>query len=129
MTANEYVDAAMETNDYRSLDRLSESIRRFHGMSLVEIDIGSLLLGCLGLSGEVGEFNDLIKKWLFNHSEIDQEHVKKEIGDILWYIACICDSFNWDLEEIMQMNLDKLKKRYPNGFTVKAANNRKEGDI
>ena len=61
----------------------------------------------------------------------DEEHAKKELGDVMWYIAMICESFDWSLEEIMSMNIDKLIARYPisEGFTVERANHRKEGDI
>lgn len=48
---------------------------------------------CLGLSGEVGEFNDMIKKWIFHEKEFDEEHAKKEMGDVMWYIAMMCHTF------------------------------------
>ena len=71
----------------------------------------------------------MIKKWVFHEKEIDIEHLKKECGDILWYIAMVCQSFNWDMNEIMQMNIDKLKARYPDGFDTVRANNRKGNDV
>lgn len=87
------------------------------------------LTGALGLSGEAGELNDLVKKWIFHKKPLDREHMKKEIGDVCWYIADICHSMGFDLGEIFQMNIDKLKARYPEGFSEQRANNRSEGDI
>lgn len=92
-------------------------------------NIGGVLNGCLGLSGEVGEFNDLMKKSIFHEKPLDVDHAKKEIGDVMWYIAMICHSFGWNLDEIMQMNIDKLKARYPDGFSVENSLYRKEGDV
>lgn len=126
MTGNEYQIAASETNDGNSTDRLTnwtENNRQFIK------DVGGILNACLGLSGEVGEFNDMIKKWIFHEKDFDLTHAKKELGDIMWYIAQMCESFDWDLDEIMSMNIKKLKARYPDGFDVNKANNRKAGDI
>lgn len=64
-----------------------------------------------------------------HEKELDTEHVKKEIGDICWYIAMMCESFGFSMDEILQMNIDKLKARYPEGFDTVRANNRKDGDI
>ena len=93
------------------------------------LDIGGIFNSCLGLSGEVGEFNDMIKKWIFHEKQLDIDHAKKEAGDICWYLAMLCESFGWSLDEIMQMNVDKLKARYPDGFDIERANHRMDGDI
>lgn len=127
MNGTEYQALAMRTNDGKASDRLEDII---DSLSRYDIpDIGGILNACLGLSGEVGEFNDMIKKWIFHEKEIDIEHLKKECGDILWYIAMLCHSFNWNMDEIMQMNIEKLKARYPEGFDVDKANNRKSEDV
>lgn len=123
MVANEYQKLAMRTNDGKATERLSEKIET------VEHDIGGIFNAALGLSGEIGEFNDLLKKWVFHEKELDVEHAKKEIGDIMWYVAMMCHSFGWELNDILQMNVDKLKARYPDGFDVNLANHRKENDI
>lgn len=127
MTGAEYQKLAMRTNDGKGLERLESSVEycKYFGKP----DIGGILNACLGLSGEVGEFNDIIKKWIFHKKPTDMEHLKKECGDILWYVAMMCESFGWSMDEIMQMNIDKLKARYPEGFSIERANNRKEGDI
>ncbi len=89
---------------------------------------GGLLNGCLGLSGEAGELNDC-KKVDLPQKPLDREHMKKEIGDVCWYIADICHSMGFNLDEIFQMNIDKLKPDTREGFSEQRANNRSEGDI
>lgn len=137
MHGKEYVKLAMRTNDRKATDRLEEQIWINYfmdkdGYMILDedgIDLGGVFNACLGLSGEVGELNDMIKKWIFHEKPFDEVHAKKELGDVLWYVAMMCHSFGWDLDEIMQMNVDKLKARYPQGFSVELANNRKDGDI
>lgn len=124
MTPNEYQELAMRTNDGNANCRLRQA-----QVDNIEYDLGGIFNACLGLSGEVGEFNDMIKKWVFHGKELDVEHLKKECGDILWYIAMMCHSFNWNMEEIMEMNIEKLKSRYPYGFDTVLANHRKENDV
>lgn len=124
MTANEYQELAMRTNDGKATKRLTGKLE-----TPSKYDIGSVLNAALGLSGEVGEFNDILKKWIFHQKDIDIDHAKKELGDIMWYVAMMCHSFGWELDDILQMNVDKLKSRYPDGFDVNLANHRKENDI
>lgn len=127
MEAKEYQNLAMRTNDGKGTDRLLDWTNVDANGKIK--DPGELLNGCLGLSGEAGELNDLVKKWIFHKKPLDREHMKKEIGDVCWYIADICHSMGFDLGEIFQMNIDKLKARYPEGFSEQRANNRSEGDI
>lgn len=137
MKGNEYQKLAMRTNDKKNVDRLTNKILDLHKFNpdipgwdkTGTFDIGGILNACLGLSGEVGEVNDMIKKWIFHESSLALDHLAKEIGDVMWYVALICDSFGFNLEEIMQMNVDKLLKRYQNGFDVYEANHRKSDDI
>lgn len=135
MNANKYQKLAMRTNDGKASDRLIGKMKEYDMKFANDhsdndcVDIGGIFNACLGLSGEVGEFNDMIKKWVFHEKELDMEHAKKEAGDILWYVVMLCESFGWNMEEIMQMNVDKLKARYPEGFDVERANNRAEGDV
>lgn len=123
MNGNEYQKLAMRTNDGLSTERLEGYI--FDDL----IDIGGILNGCLGLAGETGELLDMIKKWIFHNKEFDYEHAKKELGDVCWYIAMIAQSFGWNLDEIMKMNIDKLKARYPEGFDTELSNHRKDDDV
>lgn len=139
MTGSEFQKSAMRTNDGKCTERLINKLNKhvaYLGKSgcvpmlqNIDVDLGGIFNASLGLSGEVGELNDMIKKWVFHEKELDIDHAKKEIGDILWYVAMMCESFGWNFDEIMQMNIDKLKARYPEGFDVELANNRKEGDI
>lgn len=135
MNANKYQKLAMRTNDGKASDRLIGKMQEYdmkfssERINKESVDIGGIFNACLGLSGEVGEFNDMIKKWVFHEKELDMEHAKKEAGDILWYVVMLCESFGWNMDEIMQMNVDKLKARYPEGFDVERANNRAEGDV
>lgn len=94
-----------------------------------KIEVMGLLQSGSYIDRETGELNDLVKKWIFHKKPLDREHIKKEIGDVCWYIADICHSMGFDLGEIFQMNIDKLKARYPEGFSEQRANNRSEGDI
>lgn len=140
MTGLKYQVLAMRTNDKLSSMRLISELDKHTDVKLVgdddtyevtakKIDLGGVLNASLGLSGEVGEFNDMIKKWIFHNKPLDEVHLQKELGDICWYIALMAESFGWDLEEIMEKNIDKLMARYPEGFDTERANNRKEGDV
>lgn len=136
MTGNEYQKLAMRTNDGKTTERLLDKIDMIDffkqargGRDAENYDFGGILNACLGLSGEVGEFNDMIKKWVFHEREMEVEHAKKEAGDIAWYLAMLCESFGWDLDEIFRINVEKLKARYPEGFDTYLANHRAEGDV
>lgn len=87
------------------------------------------LNGVLGLAGESGECADLVKKYLFQGHELDREHLAKELGDVAWYLAVTAYDIGYDLDTIFQMNVDKLRARYPSGFDAERSRNREEGDI
>ena len=78
-----------------------------------------LINGVMGLCGESGEAIDIVKKHLAQGHELDREHLIKELGDIAWYLAEAATALDLPLEQIFQENIDKLKKRYPEGFEVK----------
>jgi len=71
----------------------------------------------LGLTGEAGEVADLIKKGIFHHHGLDMPAIEKELGDTLWYLAAICTTLDLDLSKIMEANIEKLRIRYPNGYS------------
>lgn len=75
----------------------------------------------LGLTGEAGEFADLMKKVHGHGHELDLEKAKKELGDVLWYLAVLADSLGLTLSEVAKANVAKLRARYPDGFTVAAS--------
>jgi NTP pyrophosphatase (non-canonical NTP hydrolase) len=80
----------------------------------------------LGIAGEAGEVADDIKKAVYHQHGIDPERLAKELGDALWYIAVAGDCIGYPLSTIMAMNIEKLQKRYPDGFTVDASINRED---
>lgn len=88
-----------------------------------------LLNGLMGLNGEAGEAIDILKKHLFQGHELDTEHMAKELGDVAWYLAVSANAIGYDLETIMQMNVDKLKARYPDGFDAEHSLRRNQDDI
>jgi len=90
--------------------------------SMTEKDM--ILNGVLGLNGEAGEVADHIKKVRFQGHEMNKAHLADELGDILWYIAIMSEGLGFKLSEVMEMNVEKLKKRYPDGFSVEKSVNR-----
>ena len=96
------------------------------------VEPSRLLTAGIGLSGEVGEFNDIVKKCIFQGKELDDDvvnHLRKELGDIMWYVAQGCIALDTNIEEIIEMNTAKLKDRYPGGFSEFRSDNRDEDDI
>ncbi|WP_307745924.1 MazG nucleotide pyrophosphohydrolase domain-containing protein [uncultured Phascolarctobacterium sp.] len=87
-----------------------------------------------GMVGEIGEIHALYQKLYQGHT-VDNEHLKKEVGDLLWFIAEFCTANymlyggDWSLENIARMNVEKLKARYPDGFDAEHSLHRKAGDI
>ena len=96
-------------------------------------DIPHLLTAALGLAAESGEFTEVVKKIILQGKPYNEEnvfHMKRELGDICWYIAQACMALDTSFDEIMEMNVDKLKARYPGGeFDVHKSENRAEGDL
>ena len=79
------------------------------------------LLGAIGLNGEAGEVNEIIKKCTWHNKPIDPDDLAHELGDVCWYVAYLAYHLGYSFEQILQMNIDKLKERYPNGFPNKLA--------
>lgn len=88
-----------------------------------------VLQGVMGLCGESGECIDIVKKYIFQSHPFDKEHLAKELGDVAWYLAVCADAIGYDLESILQMNVDKLRARYPDKFDPELSQHRKDGDI
>ena len=112
MTINEYQYAALRT---AQTDKLTAN----------EL----LLNSALGLCGESGEVADIVKKHRFQGHDIDIEHIAKELGDVAWYLAVGAYAIGLDLETIFRMNIDKLKARYPNGFSTDRSLHRDKNDV
>ena len=87
---------------------------------------GMLANGALGLSGESGEWADIVKKHLFQGHELDSEKLAKELGDVAWYLALASYAIGYSLEAILAMNIDKLYKRYPDGFSAERSIHREK---
>ena len=98
-----------------------------------ECNVPQLLTAALGLTAESGEFTEVVKKIILQGKPYNEDnvfHMKRELGDICWYIAQACMALDTSFDEIIEMNVDKLKKRYPGGeFDVSKSEHRKEGDI
>ena len=88
-----------------------------------------LINSVMGLCGESGEAIDIVKKWFAHGHELDKEHLKKELGDIAWYLAEAATALDVPLEDVLQANIDKLRKRYPEGFDKERSINRTQGDL
>lgn len=80
----------------------------------------------LGLAGESGECVDHVKKWQFHNHLLDVDELCKELGDVMFYATMMCNALNISLESVIQKNMDKLNKRYPDGFSAEKSINRKE---
>ena len=90
-----------------------------------------LLQGVMGMSGESGEALDIVKKIMFQGHELNEatkEHLIRELGDVLWYVATTAEALDVPLETVMQVNIDKLRARYPMAFDSERSQHREEGD-
>lgn len=118
MQANHYQMKALETENWD------------HGDNYVEdcIQCARLMQGLMGLSGESGEAMDILKKHLFQGHPLDREHLVLELGDVAWYLAISADALGYTLDDIFAENIEKLRRRYPNGFEANRSMYRQEGD-
>lgn len=83
-----------------------------------------IVWNAVGLAGEAGEVAELVKKGIFHQHGLDRDKLKKELGDVVWYVAALCTRVGLDMEEVMQANIDKLMQRYPEGYTSVASQQR-----
>lgn len=81
----------------------------------------------LGIAGEAGDVAGCIKK-TFSHDNNQKSGIRENLGDVMWYIAMICEFFGWNLEDIMKENIEKLRRRHPEGFSHRFARERKRKD-
>jgi NTP pyrophosphatase (non-canonical NTP hydrolase) len=117
-----------QSRDYAAL------LTRMNSLELEDdCNIPQLLTAALGLTAESGEFTEVVKKIILQGKPYNEDnvfHMKRELGDICWYIAQACMALDTSFDEIIEMNVDKLKARYPGGeFDVHKSENRKEGDL
>lgn len=128
---NKYKDfvcavTSQESNNIRKLtDKLHELDRK--------INISLLMTGGIGLASEGGEFNEIVKKCVFQGKPLDDDtifHMKRELGDIMWYWVNSCRALELDPNDVIAENVKKLESRYPDGeFDVFYSENRKDGDL
>ena len=115
------------STDYAAL------MSRLTALEAEDADTCKLLTAALGLTAESGEFTEVVKKILLQGKPYTEEnifHMKRELGDICWYLAQACMALDTTFDEIIEMNVDKLKARYPGGdFDVHKSENRKDGDV
>ncbi len=109
MQINEYQNLAMKT--------LNKNLKKE--------DV--LINGVMGLCGESGEVIDIVKKHLHQGHQLNKEDIIKELGDVAWYLAEVAYAIDVDLETVLIKNIEKLKKRFPNGFEVAKSINREDG--
>lgn len=103
----------MNASDYQYLASRTLIDRPDFEISDEEIMI---VWNALGLAGEAGEVAESIKKGIFHQHGLDHEKLKKELGDVCWYIAALCTKLDLDLNEVMAANIEKLRIRYPDGY-------------
>jgi NTP pyrophosphatase (non-canonical NTP hydrolase) len=125
----EFVDAvtSKESQDY------SHFTARLFQLEREGFPTQRLLTSAVGMSAEAGEFTEVVKKIIFQGKPVNEDnlfHLKRELGDILWYVAQACIGLDISFDEVLQMNIDKLKSRYPGGeFDAHYSENRKDGDV
>ena len=128
---NKYKDfvqavTSAESNNKRSLTKRLDSLDN-------KVNISLLMTGAIGLSSEGGEFSEIVKKCVFQGKSMDDEtifHMKRELGDIMWYWISACRALDLDPNEVVEENVNKLKARYPGGeFDVHYSENRQKDDL
>ena len=130
---NKYAEfvLAICSNQSKNSEDFVEHVRKLHNTTNVNIPL--LLTSGIGLASEGGEFNEIVKKIFFQGKPLDEDnifHMKRELGDIMWYWMNACRALNLDPNEVIAENVNKLEKRYPGGsFDVLYSENRKEGDL
>ena len=130
---NKNLDFVTEVTSLPSTD-LAALLSRITELDIEQdADVPRLLTAALGLTSESGVFTEVVKKIILQGKPYNEEnifHMKRELGDICWYLAQACMALDTTFDEIIEMNVDKLKARYPGGeFDVHKSENRKEGDL
>ena len=128
-----YLDFVSEVTSPASKD-VAQLFRRMTDLEVEQdADVPRLLTAALGLTAESGEFTEVAKKIILQGKPYNEEnvfHMKRELGDICWYLAQACMALDTTFDEVIEMNVDKLKARYPGGeFDVHNSENSKDGDL
>lgn len=120
------VTSAPSTNYKDLINRLDE-------LNELGVNVSKLMTSYTGICAEAGEYAEVVKKILFQSKPYNEDnvfHMRREIGDILFYISMACDALGFSIDEAIKMNIEKLSARYPNGtFDAYFSENRKDGDV
>ena len=130
---NKYIEFVRQTTSPASSDYAALLTRLTDLESNDDADVPRLMTAAFGISAEAGEFTEVIKKIFLQGKPYNDDnvfHLKRELGDICWYIAQACMALDTTFEEVLQMNYEKLSARYPEGtFDIFRSENRVEGDL
>ena len=128
-----YIEFVRQTTSPASSDFAALLARMTELEASADADVPRLITAAFGISAEAGEFTEVVKKILLQGKPYNEDnvfHLKRELGDICWYIAQACMSLDTTFEEVLQLNYEKLSARYPEGtFDVFRSENRVEGDL
>ena len=129
---DKYIDFVSQTTSAPSTNYVA-LLSRMSELESQDANVPKLITAAFGLTAEAGEFAEVVKKILLQGKSYNEEnvfHMKRELGDIMWYIAQACMALDTDINEILKLNYEKLSARYPEGtFDVWRSENRKEGDV
>tara|TARA_R100001377_G_scaffold78654_1_gene56487 strand:+ start:392 stop:814 length:423 start_codon:yes stop_codon:yes gene_type:complete len=129
---NDYAKFVVSTTSDESLSTLKLAERLLKLQTHTETEWSQLLTASIGMQAESGEFSEIIKKIIFQGKEFNEAerfHLKRELGDVLWYWVQGCTALGYTPQQVMEENINKLESRYPNGFEAIRSEVRKEGDI
>lgn len=130
--SNKYIEFVRQTTSPASSE-YSKLVERLNELEGQGADVSRLMTAAFGMSAEAGEFTEVVKKIFLQgkpYTEDNIFHMKRELGDLCWYLAQACMSLDTNFDEILQMNYEKLSARYPEGtFDVYRSENRVEGDL
>lgn len=132
----------IKTNDYSKFvsaitsapsTNYEDLIKRLDELNDIGVNVPKLITSYTGICAEAGEYAEVVKKILFQSKPYTEEnifHMKREVGDILFYLSMACEALGFSIDEAMEMNVEKLSARYPSGtFDGYFSENRKEGDL
>ena len=129
---NKYIEFVRQTTSPAS-GEYPKLVERLNELKAQGADVSRLMTAAFGMSAECGELVEIIKKIFLQGKSYNEDniiHMKKEAGDVLWYMSQLCIALGTTFEELMEINYQKLSARYPEGtFSVYKSENRKEGDL
>jgi len=129
---NKYIEFVRQTTSPASSE-YPKLVERLNELERQGADVSRLMTAAFGMSAEAGEFTEVVKKIFLQGKPYNEEnvfHMKRELGDLCWYLAQACMALDITFEEVLEMNYEKLSARYPEGtFNVYRSENRVEGDL